>query len=352
MGQTELIFYYGYDLSSLTTQQCNVILNAYEKNLIRSTHSTQSPSQPSPSTAIENNDGKFDEDSAIGIRRPGGVHCPLVELLAPYVNDDDDEDNRIKELRLQKKLVGNQFNPSFDLAKLNEIEKEILKIREEKVRNLIMTNYVNIEGNRGKRKLELDEDGENNDRIVKKRKIEKYSASTTPTTPVSRFSLEFILNSPTHPPSPSQVEEKAIQGHSSLSEVETEDSSLLLQQPTQSSQPAQPPPSPQPAQSPQLPPSPQPSQSQSQRKDNKNYYIAPLGLYRDYSGVNVRSPYFYFFRFSHFNQSYALDSDLMRQIETLAKTKEDEINRFFNELGIVNNVNLQQPRWIVSMHYS
>ncbi|CAG8433089.1 10718_t:CDS:2 [Diversispora eburnea] len=240
MGRNELIFYYGYDLSSLTIQQRNLILNAYEEKLKYSNQPQLLPQSSSSSMRnyTDNFTKDFSEDSAIGIKRPDGIHCPLVELLESYEN----------------------------IVKLNEIENEILKIREEKVKNLIRMNIMNIEN--------------------KKRKIENYSVSTTPTTPIDKFSLEFILNSSPQPVIANPINPKNI-------------------------------------------------------KNIKNKYIAPLGLYRDYSGINNPTPYLYFFRFSHFNQNYELDLNLMSQIEMLAKTKEDEILQFFNNLGIIN---LQQPR--------
>ncbi|CAG8476463.1 12353_t:CDS:10 [Acaulospora colombiana] len=237
----ELVFFYGYDLSSLSPQQRNTILNAYEAKLMNS-----------PDSLTRNVVEDFDEDSALGIRRPDGVHCPLVEMLEPYENGYEDE---IEELLLQKKAVGNQFTASYDYEKLNEIEIEILRRRDAKVQRLMK---MKLEDNscgddeelnqNGKRKLKEDYDERENSN--KKPKIERCSASTTPTTPVAKLSIPFILN----PESPVDTGPK-------------------------------------------------------EKSSKKQYYLSPMGLYRDYFGV-----------------------------ETLAKEKEAEIHEFFGQFGRVSPI--------------
>ncbi|CAG8511034.1 16114_t:CDS:1 [Acaulospora morrowiae] len=274
----ELVFFYGYDLSSLSPQQRNTILNAYEAKLKDSF---------APST--QNITEDFDEDDALGIRRPDGVHCPLVEMLEPYENGYEEE---IDDLLLQKKAVGNQ-STSCDYEKLDEIEKEILRRRDAKVRKLMKMRLEDGSGceenelNRnGKRRLREDEEKREN--LNKKPKIERYSASTTPTTPVVKFSIPFILNPE--------------------NQVDTDP---------------------------------------KEKFPKKQYYVSPMGLYRDYFGVEKRYPYFYHFRFSHHNQSYYPDIKFMEQVENLAKAKEAEIHEFFNQFGIDIS-----PCWMTTMFSS
>ncbi|CAJ0905062.1 13896_t:CDS:2 [Entrophospora sp. SA101] len=91
--------------------------------------------------------------------------------------------------------------------------------------------------------------------------------------------------------------------------------------------------------------------------NTKIYYVPPMGLYRNYYGCNSSSrfPYLYHFRFSHHDQPYVLDLDLMSKVELLAKEKESDVKAFFKQqCGIEDDViDLKlKPRWMTAMYFS
>ncbi|CAJ0904865.1 9732_t:CDS:2, partial [Entrophospora sp. SA101] len=88
--------------------------------------------------------------------------------------------------------------------------------------------------------------------------------------------------------------------------------------------------------------------------NTKIYYVPPMGLYRNYYGCNSSSrfPYLYHFRFSHHDQPYVLDLDLMSKVELLAKEKESDVKAFFKQqCGIEDDViDLKlKPRWMTAI---
>ncbi|CAJ0892759.1 6569_t:CDS:2 [Entrophospora sp. SA101] len=434
MSILELVFFYGYDLSSLTIQQQQRVLIEYEKLLKSSIYINKKSSSlqggsggeeqfpscyVSPHTPIDspppsqqqqdyhNNLLQEYNSSERNIQSPSSPPLLLIpqqptsnnnnyiitpvnspspstrehlelsqhqEELSHITNEiyepplelnpiDNIQDILIKKQDIINNVESNIINR---VNQLDELEHEVLKRREERVKQLI------------DQRIDREDDGNNKivgknvnkhvkrslDEIVDE-KIEKKSRLSDNEENEGNNLQALKSNSPSPPSNNKDYSyeyQYAIEDSLAYHRFTNDSSNNSL-----NNSPKNSPANNFPSDNSNSPPGNNSSPNNKSSKSNsptsnipdntKIYYVPPMGLYRNYYGCNSSSrfPYLYHFRFSHHDQPYVLDLDLMSKVELLAKEKESDVKAFFKQqCGIEDDViDLKlKPRWMTAMYFS
>ncbi|CAG8492963.1 1361_t:CDS:2 [Ambispora leptoticha] len=384
MTNSAVLFFYGYELSSYSLKIRNKILINFERILSESQFSRSS----TPESIIlheflmsrqdGNDDMQFDNESALSIHTPVGLHCPLVELLAltdseknSAVQDEkneptpkqDPQDYNADLYQEKKELIArfhsDLSNPNLR-KRLDEIQLEILKRRENKVKNLVQERFneildeldnelkeknkpINSENNENRKRTHENDDDDLEVRTQqnKKQRIQEFLSVKNKTdyliTPRSSFhgsipetqnlvrdnriTTELDNESSTPPGSPTKEKFSEASEPNQLSSTQDDHNSEEINVPVVITE-------------------------QSSSDPIKKYYNSPMGLYRDEYGMDIRIPYLYHFRYFHNEIPYILDRTFMTRIELLASKRDAEIQHFFRECGV--KVDGLKAKWIVA----
>ncbi|CAG8433396.1 8115_t:CDS:1 [Ambispora gerdemannii] len=396
MSNSAALFFYGYELSSYSLKVRNKLLVNFEKILSESRFSRNLTPEPI-NEEQHDDDLQFDNESALSIHTPVGLHCPLVELLASTDNEkngavpneengpslrQDPHDYNADLYQEKKELIGrfhsDLSNPNLR-KRLDEIQLEILERRESKVKNLVQDRFNEIldelnnelkEKNKSKNPEKSSDSAEpsDKDKIIvdtsinenrkrahendddaivfraqqnKKQRVQECLSVTNKTDCLRKPRSSF------HEPLPEI--RKSVRDDKIATGLDIESYTppgSPIKETAQSSQDSEP------KQSTQLladnsnETNDTVTIEQSPNVPIKKYYNSPMGLYRDEYGMDIRIPYFYHFRYLHHEIPYILDRSFMTRIELLASKRDAEIQHFFSECGV--KVDGLKAKWVVT----